>query len=51
MTRDQMQNEHDRLLAVLEAYEARAAASSIPDHHVGLKRRIEGLAQKLAHDA
>jgi hypothetical protein len=49
MTRDQMQNEHDRLQGLLEAYEARAAANAIPDHHDGLRQRIAGLAQKLAH--
>lgn len=50
MTRDQMQDEHDRLQSVLEAYEARAAANAIADHHEGLKRRIAGLAEKLAHN-
>lgn len=48
MTKDQIRNEHDRLQALLEAYEDRAAANSIPDHHDGLRQRIAGLAQKLA---
>ena len=48
MTRDQMRGEHDRLQGVLEAHEARAIASSIPDHHAGLRQRIAGLALKLA---
>jgi hypothetical protein len=43
-----MRGEHDRLQAVLEAHEARAVASSIPDHHAGLRQRIAGLALKLA---
>jgi hypothetical protein len=48
MTKDQMRDEHDRLQALLEAYEARALADSIPDHHHGLRQRIAGLALKLA---
>ena len=48
MTKDQMRGEHDRLQVVLEAYEARADASSIPDHHAGLTQRIAALALKLA---
>ena len=48
MTKDQIRNEHDRLQTLLEAYEDRAAANSIPDHHDGLRQRIAGLAQKLA---
>jgi hypothetical protein len=47
MTKDQIRAEHDRLQAVLEAHEARAAANSIPDHHDGLRQRIAGLARKL----
>jgi len=47
MTKDQMRGEHDRLQAVLEAHEARAVASSIPDHHAGLRQRIAALALKL----
>ena len=50
MTKDQMRGEHDRLQVVLEAYEARAVASSIPDHHAGLRQRIAGLALKLAEE-
>lgn len=48
MTNDQIRDEHDRLQGVLEAHEARAAASSIRDHHDGLRQRIAGLALKLA---
>ena len=48
MTKDQLRDEHDRLQGVLDAYEARAAANSIPDHHDGLRQRIAGLAQRLA---
>ena len=48
MTKDQMRDEHDRLQGVLEAYEARAVASSIPDHHDGLRQRIAAFAMKLA---
>ncbi|MFL6759935.1 hypothetical protein [Sphingomonas sp.] len=48
MTKDQIRDEHDRLQGVLEAYEARAVASSIVDHHAGLRQRIAGLALKLA---
>jgi hypothetical protein len=48
MTRDQLRGEYDRLQGVLEAHEARAAASPIPDHHDGLSQRIAGLALKLA---
>lgn len=48
MTKDQMRDEHDRLQGVLEAHEARAAASSIRDGHDGLRQRIAGLALKLA---
>ena len=48
MTKDQLRGEHDRLQGVLEAHEARAVASSIPDHHDGLRQRIAGLALKLA---
>ena len=48
MTKDQMRDEHDRLQGVLEAHEARALASSIPDHHDSLRQRIAGLARKLA---
>jgi len=48
MTKDQIRAEHDRLQAVLEAYEARALANSIPDHHDGLRQRIAALARKLA---
>jgi hypothetical protein len=48
MTNDQIRGEHDRLQVLLEAYEARAAADSIPDHHAGLRQRIAGLALKLA---
>ena len=47
MTEDQMRGEHDRLQAVLGAYEARAVADSIPDHHAGLRQRIAALALKL----
>ena len=47
MTEDQLRREYDRLQAVLEAYEARALANSIPDHHDGLRRRIAALAEKL----
>jgi hypothetical protein len=43
-----MRGEHDRLQAVLEAHEARAVSSSMPDHHDGLRQRIAGLALKLA---
>jgi hypothetical protein len=50
MTKDQMREEHDRLQGVLDGYEARAAASSVPDHHHGLRQRIAGLAQKLAQN-
>jgi hypothetical protein len=48
MTKDQMRNEHDRPQGVLEAHEARSLASSIPDHHDGLRQRIAGLALRLA---
>jgi hypothetical protein len=48
MTKDQMRGEHDRLLGVLEAHEAREVAGSDPDHHAGLRQRIAGLALKLA---
>ena len=48
MTKDQLRDEHDRLQGVLEAHEARAFASSIPDHHNGLRQRIAGLAMRLA---
>jgi hypothetical protein len=48
MTNDQIRGEHDRLQGLLEAYEAVAVASSIPDHHAGLRQRIAGLALKLA---
>jgi hypothetical protein len=48
MTNDQIRGEHDRLQVVLEAYEARAVADSIPDHHAGLRQRIAALALKLA---
>jgi hypothetical protein len=48
MTKDQIRDEHDRLQGVLEAYEARAVATSIADHHAGLRQRIAGLALKLA---
>ena len=47
MTNDQIRGEHDRLQMVLEAYEARAVADSIPDHHAGLRQRIAALALKL----
>jgi len=47
MTKDQIRGEHDRLQAVLEAYEARAVAG-IPDHHDGLRQRIAAFAMKLA---
>jgi hypothetical protein len=47
MTKDQIRDEHNRLQGVLEAYEARADANSIADHHAGLKQRIAGLALKL----
>lgn len=39
--------EHDRLQVVLEAYEARAVADSIPDDHAGLRQRVAALALKL----
>jgi hypothetical protein len=48
MTKDQIRDEHDRLQGVLEAYEVRAVASSMADHHAGLRQRIAGLALKLA---
>ena len=48
VTKDQIRGEHDRLQGLLEAYEARAVADSIPDHHAGLRQRIAGLAMKLA---
>ena len=48
MTKDQIRDEHDRLQGLLEAYEASADADSMPDHHVGLRQRIAGLALKLA---
>ena len=48
MTKDQIRNEHDRLQGVLEAHEARAVATAIPDHHDSLRQRIAGLALKLA---
>ena len=48
MTNDQIRGEHDRLQVVLEAYEARAVADSIPDHHASLRQRIAALALKLA---
>jgi hypothetical protein len=48
MTNDQIRGEHDRLQGLLEAYEALAVASSIVDHHAGLRQRIAGLALKLA---
>ena len=48
MTKDQMRGECDRLKGVLEAYEARAIASSIPDGHDGLRQRLAGLERKLA---
>jgi len=48
MTKDQIRGEHDRLQLVLEGYEARAVATSIPDHHAGLRQRIAALALKLA---
>jgi hypothetical protein len=47
MTKDQIRGEHDRLQGLLEAYEARAEANSIADHHAGLRQRITGLALKL----
>jgi hypothetical protein len=47
-TKDQMRDEHDRLQGVLEAHEARAVASAVPDHHAGLRQRTAGLAMKLA---
>ena len=50
MTRDQIRDEHDRLQGLLEAYEARAEASSVVDHHAGLRQRIAGLAMKLQDD-
>ena len=50
MTNDQIRGEHDRLQVVLEAYEARAVADSIPDHHAGLRQRIAALALKLAEN-
>jgi hypothetical protein len=48
MTKDQIRGEHDRLQGLLEAYEARAVADCVPDHHAGLRQRIAGLAAKLA---
>jgi hypothetical protein len=48
MTKDQIRSEYDRLQGLLEAYEARAVANSITDHHAGLRQRIAGLALKLA---
>jgi hypothetical protein len=48
MTKDQIRAEQERLQAVLDVYEARALANSIPDHHDGLRQRIAGLARKLA---
>jgi hypothetical protein len=48
MTKDQLRGEHDRLQGLLEAYEAQAVASSISDHHAGLRQRIAGLALRLA---
>jgi len=50
MTRDQIRDEHDRLQGLLEAYEARAEANSVVDHHAGLRQRIAGLAMKLQDD-
>ncbi|MES2135707.1 MAG: hypothetical protein V4502_01435 [Pseudomonadota bacterium] len=47
MTKDQIRGEHDRLQGLLEAYEARALGSSIPDHHAGLRQRIAGLALRM----
>jgi hypothetical protein len=47
MTKDQIRDEHDRLQGVLEAYDARADANSVADHHAGLRLRIAGLALKL----
>ena len=48
MTKDQMQKECDRLQARLEAYEARALTTSIPDDHKGLRQRLAVLQAKLA---
>ena len=48
MTKDQIRDEHDRLQGVLDAHEARAVASSVPDHHDGLRQRIAAFALKLA---
>ena len=48
MNNDQIRGERDRLQVVLEAYEARPVADSIPDHHAGLRQRIAALALKLA---
>ena len=48
MNRTQMRGECERLQGVLETYEARAVAASVPDHHNGLRLRLANLEQKLA---
>jgi hypothetical protein len=47
MTRDQIHRECLRLQSVLDAYEAKALATSVPDHHSGLRQRLEAMEQKL----
>lgn len=47
MTKDQIRRECLRLQGVLDAYEAKAAASSVPDHHSGLRQRLAAMEQKL----
>jgi hypothetical protein len=51
VTKDQLQKECDRLQALLEMYEARAAAGSVAEHHNGLRQRLAGMLQKLAERA
>lgn len=47
MTKDQMRGECDRLRGLLEGYEARATATSIPDRHEGLRLRFAVCERKL----
>lgn len=47
MTKDQIRRECARLQSVLDAYEAKAVATSVPDHHSGLRQRLEAMEQKL----
>ena len=48
MDRAQMRGECDRMQGLLEAYEARAVANSVVDHHDGLRLRLASLEQRLA---